>query len=262
MPTPPEVEDAEGGEIEALTDMFAAAPDPTREALGLALSSLPGVVLLTAARIAGPMFNRAIVHDASRCDATTLDDVIARLAAIGTKAYVQLAPIPGAVAIDAELRARLGDPVGRWAKFRRTHAALPVTESALEIRELDEGDADRFAAVVGAAFAMPPTLLPWLAAIVGRPRWRVFGAFAGTELVGGAGVHLGERTAWLGLGAMKPSHRGQGGQTALLLARLRAGLETGRAIVSETGEEDPPGSSWRNLSRLVGRVYARENFLV
>ena len=73
---------------------------------------------------------------------------------------------------------------------------------------------------------MPPELQPWLAAAVGQPGWSHYLAFDGDMPVGTGALCVMNAIGWLGIGAVLPSHRNRGGQSALFAARIfaRAGI--------------------------------------
>jgi hypothetical protein len=112
---------------------------------------------------------------------------------------------------------------------------------------------------------LPDGIAPWAAALVGRPRWRCFLAGDGGEPVGTGALFVEDGLGWLGFGGTLPSHRGRGGQTAMLAARIAAGIAAGcRGFSTETGVPLPgePGPSFRNIGKAGFReAYRRPNFV-
>ena len=114
-----------------------------------------------------------------------------------------------------------------------------------------------------ASFGLAEALAPWAAALVGRPGWRCFLACDGRTPVGVGALYLGCGLGWLGFGATLASHRGRGGQGAMLAARITAGRAAScRGFVTETGLPLPgeAAPSYRNILRAgFGKAYTRPN---
>jgi GNAT superfamily N-acetyltransferase len=149
-----------------------------------------------------------------------------------------------------------------WAKFIR--GAEPfAARTDLLVREIGLDHADAFGEVTTKGFGMPPFVAPWLAALVGRPRWRCFLAFDGDAPVGAGAAYIDKPAAWLGIGATLPSHRGRGAQGAILAARIDAAVRDGCTVLTtETGipHDSEAGPSFKNIQRAGFRVaYARPN---
>ena len=81
---------------------------------------------------------------------------------------------------------------------------------------------------------------------------------------GGRALRHGQ-VGWIGIGATVPEHRGKGGQSALLAARIQAAAEAGcEVVVTETGEpvDGQPNGSYRNIVRAgFEPQYVRPNYL-
>jgi hypothetical protein len=260
------IDDGERSEVAAWCDAVEAVPASVRERYGLSCVETGGLLLVSSPGLPGPLFNRVVVVE-RRVDEVRLDAAIDALSR-GGRAYVQVPPGPGFAALRARVEGRLGRSVGAWAKFHSTQPEADVlTEFA--VRELGPTDAVSFAQLVRSGFGLPLKIEPWLQALIGRERWRAFGAFHGERLVGTgasflADVH-GRRVAWLGFGVVEPDFRRRGAQGAILTLRRRAALADGAAaVVSETGKPKPgeDGPSFRNLSRTLGLAYVRDNFLI
>ncbi len=105
---------------------------------------------------------------------------------------------------------------------------------------------------------------------MGRPGWRQWAAFDGAEPVGervGFGaLFVSGGIGWIGLESTRPTHRGQGIQTALIATRLRAAAELGCRLISvETADDTPekPNPSTHNLARMGFQVaYKRPNWVL
>ena len=90
---------------------------------------------------------------------------------------------------------------------------------------------------VAAAFEMPAFMGTWLAALQGRRHWRLYTLRDADVIVGGACLVLAPPVAWLGMGAVLSSHRGRGGQPALIARRIADARAAGAVVIAtETGE--------------------------
>jgi GNAT superfamily N-acetyltransferase len=248
---------AELGELEAFRDLYAAAPSEvgarSREvggALCLRLEPLSSVT----------MFNRALCLgvEAPATD-QQVDEALGFLD--GVQAYVTVAP--EAQGLGERLEAR-GLPRDRgWTKFVRTTADPPQASTELRVERDESGDA--FAEAAQRGFGVPELFRPWLARLAGRDGWQCFVAYDGEAPAAAGAVFVTGTVGWIGIGATVPEHRGKGGQSALLAARIEAAAEAGcEVVVSETGEpvDGQPNGSYRNIVRAgFEPAYVRVNYL-
>jgi GNAT superfamily N-acetyltransferase len=134
----------------------------------------------------------------------------------------------------------------------------------MTIMPVERDAAHLFADTIVAGFGMPAILKPWLEALPGRDGWRCFLALAGNEPAAGAAMRVADDLGWLGLGATRPEHRRKGAQSALLAARIAAGLAHGvDGFATETGRPLPgePGPSFANIQRAGFQIaYDRSNW--
>lgn len=170
---------------------------------------------------------------------------------------------PGADALARLLSARGFERHPRtWAKFI-FDGPRPIVRTDLTIREIDTRHASAFGEVACAAFDLPAAAARWISAIVGRPNFRTFMAFADETPVAGGTVFIKDGGAWLGFGATLATHRGRGAQSAILATRILAALDAGiRLISTETGipHVGEAGPSFKNIQRVGFRVaYGRPN---
>jgi hypothetical protein len=182
-----------------------------------------------------------------------------------TQAWVQVAPGPHQATIERRLQdAGLALHQRRWVKFRRPAEPAPRVTTELKIVTVDGKSAGTFAETVLAGFGMPPMLKPWLEALPGRDGWHCFLALAGDEPAAGAAMRIADGIGWLGLGAARLEHRRKGAQSALLAARIAAGLEMGvEGFTTETGRPLPgeAGPSFANIQRSGFQIaYDRPNW--
>jgi hypothetical protein len=260
--------EADAAEAAAYSDMYAAAPADFAATVGLRVESVAGATLLFAPGLPTPMFNRVIglgTFEPARED--VLDQIIAGYEAAGVRNYwVSVSPAAGPASIPEWLHAR-GFALARrpaWAQMRWPEAAAPTIATTLSIGDAPPQHAPDLASAVAAAFEMPPPIIGWLAALVGRPGWRASAARRDDRIVGGGFLFTRRPLAWLGLGSILPAFRGHNGQLALFAARIaRAQAEGCSAIHTETGEPvgDEPNPSLTNMVRCgFVKVASRANF--
>src|SRR4051794_21974109 len=206
----------ERAEAAAYEDMYACAPPE----LGATARRVEGALVLACPALPVVTFNRALGIDAPPSDEL-----------LELTQTVQLAP---GLETDA-VRARLREDV-HWAKVIRDASPPADVATDLEVRELGPETGEAFGRVVTTAFGMPPVAVPWLAALIGRDGWRIYGAYAGGELAGAGALHLQADVGWLGIGATLPEHRGRGGQQAVMARRIADAAAAGATtLTTETG---------------------------
>ncbi len=251
----------EAGLVEAVeaagwADLVRACPPPLAQGLGLAVIEGDAAASSMAPRMPIPLFNRSFGWQ-------TPDEwraALQRHRDSGAPDFF-LQPPPW-LHIDF---ARDGlQRRGRWAKTIRGREPVAAMPTTLRIAEARPQDGEAFAAAAVGGFGMPPALAPWLVAMVGRPGWRTYIGWDGGQPVAAGALYIRGDTAWCGLGATLPSHRGRGGQCALLARRVSDALAAGcRVVVTETGEDtaDAPNPSFRNMMRTGFRtVHVRDNW--
>jgi hypothetical protein len=153
------------------------------------------------------------------------------------------------------------------AKFQRgpLQAADDSLQSDFEIHAVEPHDAAFFGTVVQAGFDAPPAFASWFSGLVGRPKWRIYLAYDGTDPVASGAMFIDRGWAWMGIDATLPAYRRRGAQAALLSRRISDGLAAG--VAGFTGETDRPGvgheasqSSYRNFLRAgFHAAYTRDN---
>jgi GNAT superfamily N-acetyltransferase len=254
-------------EGEALLDMFAAAPELARSALGLR-SGRPAGAHAGAVRAIPDAreLNHVIGLGMTRlADADALAEVKGFFAGHPPGWSIAVSPAAAPEGLAERLQEDGYTPGYAWAKFHRPAASPPAAETTLRLTPANEGDADAFGAVVAAGFGMPPVMAPWLAALVGRDRWTCLLAWAGDEPVGAGALFVHEQVGWLGMAAVLPAHRGLGAQRALLSERIRLAVDQGcDTLTTETGKADSgrPGYSHANILASGFEIaYLRPNLI-
>jgi len=248
-------------EIEAAAwrDLIDVAP----AALGMRSERIDGVTILLAPSLPTPLFNRAIgVGNGEPATDALIDEVIVCFTAAGVHdPWIQISAAARPRSLADWLGTRGFAPARRraWTKVVRGREAPPMIETGFAIRELDRAHAAPLAQILCAAHGIPPALAPMVEALVGRRRWRAYGAFDGDTLIGGGMLRCDERdrTAWLGLGGTLAPYRGRGAQGALMSRRIADAIAQGCAtIATETsapqeGEKNP---SLSNMERCGFRA--------
>jgi hypothetical protein len=250
-------------EREVTADLFAAAPIDVTRQFELQHRRIDDGIWTISRVLDHIMFCRLQglgVETTSRPD--SVDEAIASFEEAKVKNWI-IQVAPRADTLVGLLSARGFERHPRtWAKFI-FDGAPPIVRTDLTIREIDTHHAPAFGEVASAAFGLPAPAARWIAAIVGRPNFRTFMAFAGETPVAGGTVFIKEGVAWLGFGGTLASHRGHGGQSAILATRILAALDAGiRLISTETGipHEGEAGPSFKNIQRAGFRIaYERPN---
>ena len=259
-------------EAAAFAELFAAAPTPLVERLGLSVRTIAGATALFAPGMPTTMFNRVIGLGLER--PATADDLAAlrqAYAATGSQAYwlhwnPLAEPVGGADWIAAQgftTAARRS-----WAKMLRDASPPPQVETTLDVALTGANQVGATAAAIAKAFGMPPFMGDWLGALYGRPDWRVYSIADDGQVVGGACLFTatiaGQRVGWLGMGAVLASHRRRGGQRAAMALRIADAAAAGCCwAATETGEAigDEANPSLSNMQHLgFACVASRLNF--
>ena len=250
-------------EAEAYADLLRAAPADWRF---VAEETDAGWFLL-APTLDVLLFNRVIAAGVrTPVRQTDLAALLARYRSAGVRNFgVQLSPAAQPAAVGEWLQAAGLTAHDRWTKVHRSSSPVTPASTNLRIELVQPDQAATFAAVTTDGFGMPIGLRPWIASSVGRPRWRHYLAFNGTEAVAGGALFVRGDVGWLGIASTLPAARRRGAQAALMARRLEDGLAVGyRWFVTETGEDlaERPNPSFHNMMRAGFMVaYHRPNFL-
>lgn len=261
VPDPQQLESRFSALQEALFEsMVAATPASARARLGLRHESDGAFSVLACDADPHLMLNRVSLV----AGATTLD--VARLvAALGrARRDNYLVQLP-AHADPVELSSIGLVPFRRdWLVLARPLTPAATVTTRFRLAPATPADGPAFGAIMAAAFDMSEELVPCSAGIVEHPAWHTYVAFEGAQLVAGASLFVHERTAYLGLAATRPSHRGAGAHDALIALRIERARRLGcDLLLAETGAPVPgePSPSLNNmLSSGFEPVLVRKNF--
>lgn len=250
----------EAVEAAGWSDLMRACPAELAAGLGISVTDEKGAATTIASRIPIALFNRSFGWQTPAAWTAALADHRTSGAA---DFFLQPPPYGDPSferwAIAAGLVKR-----SRWAKMIRGRDMPPEAQTSLRISDAGPQHAAAFAAAALGGFGMPPALTPWLVALAHRPGWRTYVGWDGDTPVSSAALRITADTAWCGLAATLPTHRGRGGQSALFARRIADALDAGcRLIVTETGEDTPqaPNPSYRNMIRAGFRLtHFRDNW--
>lgn len=258
------IEPAELGELEAMRSLIAAWPGSRVEEIGGALCT--GIE----ATPRSAMFNRALgLGLREPASEEGLDAIERFFAELGLSYGIPVTPDARPDELPRWLEARGYHRGYAWTKFRRGREPVASVETDLRVERIDAGRGDVFADVFSRAYGTPELLREWLASLPGGEGWQCFVAYADETPAATGALFLtaagGEAIGWLGAAGTLPEFRRRGAQSALLAARVRAGLEAGcSGLVTETGEprDGRPSNSYRDIVRAgFAPLYARENYL-
>jgi len=226
---------------------------------------LRGVTVLRAdAAPLSPMLNQIVGLGVD--EPATEDALDAALAAIGedVNCYVAVSPDAGPRELADWLRGRGLEPGWGWMSFRRGLDDVPERPTELRLERVGPSEAEAFGRIVATGYGLPDAAANWAAGAY-TVGWDCWLALDGDEPAAAAGVYMAEGVGYLGFAATLPEHRGKGGQSALLAARVRHARAVGCGVlVTETGErrDDLPSSSYRNILRAgFTEVTVRANWL-
>jgi ribosomal protein S18 acetylase RimI-like enzyme len=262
---------AELGEAEFMYQMFGAADEATRAALGMARARIAGgEVTVMSLDPTGGFWSRAIGLGIDEpVTASAVDDVLAFARAHGASTLTfQIAPEADGdwAALLAERGAK---PSGSWVKFAGPPTLDPNVHTDLRVDELGPADGDSFGRVMCLGFGMPmdSALLAWFAALPSHREvgFTTYGAWDGDTLVAAATLFAANGIGTLSGAATLPEQRGRGAQSALMVRRMRDAASRGCAwVTSETGAETPqsPNPSLHNMRRVgLTELYERRNWV-
>ena len=257
-------------DIEALAfaDLYAAAPEPLRQQLGLCVAQHGGATLLLAPGLPTALFNRVIGLGQQRpADESDLDALRAAYRALQIGIWwLHWGPCDAPAGfVDRLLAQGFTAPARRsWAKVMRSSAPAPQIATSLLVEPATAATLEATTAAIAQSFGMPPFMATWMAALHGRAGWRIYTVKDAATPVGGGCLFIAGDCAWLGMGGVLESHRRRGGQGALMAHRIADAQDEGcTRVFTETGEPigDEANPSLANMARCGFRVVAsRLNF--
>lgn len=141
----------------------------------------------------------------------------------------------------------------------------PKPDTDLDVRVIGAAHGNAFGKTVAAAFGFSDAMIPALARLAERPKWKIIMGFADGVPAAARTLFIDDGVGWCDFGATSPAFRRHGGQRAMLAARVNAARELGcDLIATETGEavEGDPQHSYHNI-RWAGfeEAYLRDNYV-
>ncbi|ROZ72747.1 hypothetical protein [Ramlibacter sp. WS9] len=259
---------ADDAEAAAFAELYACAPPALQSRLGLRVERIADATLLLAPGLPESMFNRAIgLGLRQEAGAAQVDAIVQAYRAAGCPTWwLHWNPHSTPESLPAMLPSMgFTQPARRsWAKVLHGPEPAPKIPTDLHIAPATASQLGEVIRAIVTAFEMPPFMADWLAALHGQPHWRVYAVTDGALVVGGGCLYVSGELAWLGMGAVLPSHRRRGGQGALMARRIADAIEAGALhVVTETGEPiaDEPNPSLANMKRCgFVTVASRLNF--
>jgi GNAT superfamily N-acetyltransferase len=266
-PLPDMVAALELAEVAAARSYTGAAPSGTARELGLALRDIGSALGVRATAFDILMYNRVVgLGVAKPTNEAEIDQTVAffRDASI-PRFMVNLAPGAEPPGLTGWLESRGFYLHNHWLRLYRPTSGVQAPVDP-RVRRIGREHADRFARTDAEAFGHPLSMVPWMAATVGRDGWHHYGSFEDGEPVGFAALYAQGRAAWFGFACTRATHRRRGIQSGLIAARLRAAAELGCEFASvETADDTPekPNPSTHNLRRLgFDDAYRRPNWVL
>jgi hypothetical protein len=248
---------AEGAEVRAWTDMARAVTPELAESIGLKMYSVAGGAALVASKVASSLYNRAFGFGIdSPMDEATLDRTLA-LYRRDLPFTIQPSPFARPETVRASLERRGLVSRFNWIRWVRDASDPPAAATTLAIRPARRDEADTFIDLASVIFKEPPEVMPWFALTIGREGWIHYLALDGEAPVGIAALYVEDKIGWLGWGGTLTSHRGRGGQSAMIARRIADARSQGCEWVSaETADDLPekPNPSYRNMRRAGFRL--------
>jgi GNAT superfamily N-acetyltransferase len=252
-------------ELDAWSDMILALSPEDRFRLGAGVESIGQAGRLLWCRSEKSLlFNRVL--GLGPYDHGVATSVADRYAREGIAHYfVHVAPQSGRAGLGSRLEELGLERYHRdWVKLTRGRGPVPSAPTSLRVAQVGQEHAWQAARILAPCLDVDVEGQLLFASVVGRPHWTTFMAWDGRRPVSAGLLFLRGKFAYLAGGATLPSHRGQGGQSALVAARIRHALSMGcETIVSETGAKVPnePNHSYRNMLRFgMKPAYARQNY--
>jgi hypothetical protein len=254
----------EFSEAAAHADMFRASPPE----FGFEVEQTDEYVARFAPSMDIMMFNRAVgLGINSPVSKETIDGLILKYRDKGLKNFCfQLSPEAQPAQAHEWLKSRGLEVRDYWVKGYRSADRNLMMKTDLRIEQIDKSQATVFAEIVCAAFGMPMSLLPVIAAPVGLPGWNHYIAFDGDSPAAAAALMVNGDTGWLGIGGTRAEFRGRGAQSALIARRVSDGSKLGcKIFVAETWKERPdaPNPSYHNMLHTgFVMAYDRPNYML
>jgi ribosomal protein S18 acetylase RimI-like enzyme len=222
---------------------FAAVPEDVREHLGLAVTQIGDVVVVSTREDPTHYWSKALGFTGP-----VTAELIARIAEFYRSegcAQAGLQILPELLPPDWDEICAANNLVAGSKLARLACAAVRDTGST-DLRIAPIVDFEEWISVTFTAFGMTGGFAPALIALAADPHYRSFGAWDSEKLVGVGSVYIRDGIGYLNTGATLPEYRNRGIQSALIGVRAKEAADC-RLLVSDTSAE--PNPSLGNLLR-------------
>ena len=259
---------AEQVEMRAWKDIVAAAPPWLRLSTQLLAEDTQGVLLLASRGIQSLLFNRVIgLGEHAPATSRQIEELKARYSSLGIASYwIHVGPYAQPSRLGRALLGHGLKPYQRsWVKMMRPACRVAPTPSEVRVRRASMEDAHAVASILGPAFDLPQQAAELFTQLIARPRWTIYVAESGSEIVAAAGLFFDGEIAYLAFSATREQFRRRGAQRVLMQARINHACDAGyRWIAAETGfplAADEPSPSYHNMLWAGFRPIAiRDNY--
>jgi len=243
----------ERAETRMWSDMVRNVSPEVAAALGLRAVPIGGGLALIASGVPSVLYNRAFGFGLDEpVDEATIDRMIA-LYRRDVPFSIQPCPLARPAEIDGWLDTRGLPSHFPWVRWVRGADVPPAAATDLVIERVGPDSARMVTDLAFTIFTGEPTQVgPWFQLTVGSQGWSHYVARDRGQPVGLSALYAVGGVGWLGWGGMLESHRGRGGQSAMIARRIRDGVEQGcHWFTVETADDRPekPNPSFRNMAR-------------
>jgi hypothetical protein len=244
-------------------DAIAATPPALTRQLGLRAEPVADGVALIASEVPTLLYNRVFGFGLDR--AVTEAEVDTAIALYDRRVPFSIQPVPFARPgeVHAWLNRRDLPSHFEWVRWVRATGVSGAATTALRIEPIAKDQAPRFAQLAAAIFASePPMIGSWFVHTVGREGWTHYIGWDGDQAVAIGALFVRDGMGWLGWGGTIESHRGRGGQSAMIVRRIAdARIHGCDWVTSETADDlpDHPNPSFRNMERIGFRLLYRRS---
>ncbi len=257
----------EFGEGEALADYFRSIPADFASRYGARLERIGSAIVFTIAGLDVPFYSRVIgLGIEEPATPAMLDDIMAFFRRASSPSItVTLSPAAQPPALPDWLQVRGFSPDVQWAQVYRGVEPPPTIRTDLRVECVGPEHRAAFAHVACAAFEMPDAMQPATCAFVGRPGWRHYVAWDGSQPAGAGALFIRGNVGWLGWGGTLEPFRQRGAQGAIMARRIQDGIALGcTRLVAEAVQDTPEHSnpSFHNMVRTGFKLaYLRADYV-
>jgi hypothetical protein len=217
-------------------------------------------------RIDVPMFNRTIgLGLAEPITDETIDQLYALYEGAAVRFMVQVSPTALTDELHTLLERRGLPRQDNWVNLIRGDEAPPEIRTDLRVEQIGPEQAEAFGEILCTAFELPREYGAVFSAPIGRPDWRHYLGFDGETPLAAGSLYVHGEVGYLAGAGTLPAARRRGGQSAIMVRRIREALALGcHWLVTETFLDtlEHPNPSLHNMLRTGFQVaYERPNYI-